>query len=46
MTDYIYNLNPNSTDLPELRDLPGGGANIDSPPTISKSSSLTKKIVK
>ena len=36
--------NTNSTRLPELRDLPGGGANIaPPPPTISKSSALTKK---
>ena len=37
--------NPNSTPLLKLRDLPGqgGGANIAPPPTIFKSSTLTKK---
>ena len=40
-------LYPNSTTLLELRDLPGeGGGQILPPPPISKSSTLTKKIVK
>ena len=34
--------NPNYTDLPEIRDLPGVVGESCPPPTISKSSALTK----